>query len=102
MEENFMSQLKVTSAKLRSAKSQLDNQNKQLESQIQTLQQVQKRLTSMWQGDANTAFDNVFNKDIQQFATFRNLIRDYGTVLERAAQTYDDKDRKNVEIASKR
>ena len=49
-----MSQLKVTSAKLRSAKSQLDNQNKQLESQIQTLQQVQKRLTSMWQGDANT------------------------------------------------
>ena len=86
-----MSQLKVTSAKLRSAKSQL-----------QTLQQVQKRLTSMWQGDANTAFDNVFNKDIQQFATFRNLIRDYGTVLERAAQTYDDKERKNVEIASKR
>ena len=97
-----MSQLKVTSAKLRSAKSQLDNQNKQLESQIQTLQQVQKRLTSMWQGDANTAFDNVFNKDIQQFATFRNLIRDYGPVLERAAQTYDDKERKNVEIASKR
>lgn len=97
-----MSQLKVTSAKLREAKGQLDSQNKQLESQINTLQQVQKRLTQMWDGDANTAFDNVFNKDIQQFTAFRNLIRDYGTVLERAAQTYDEKERENVRIASTR
>jgi len=97
-----MSHLKVTSAKLREAKSQLDSQNDRLATQINDLMQVQKRLTDMWKGDANTAFDNVFNKDIQQFTTFRNLIRDYGTVLERAAQTYDDKERKNVEIASKR
>ena len=97
-----MSQLKVTSAKLREVKGKLDSHNRKLESQITTLKQVQHRLTKMWDGDANTAFDNVFNKDIQQFATFRNLIRDYGTVLERAAQTYDDKERKNVEIASNR
>lgn len=97
-----MSQLKVTADKLRTAKSQLDRQNSQLESQINTLKQVQKRLTSMWQGDANTAFDNVFNKDVQQFDRFRNLIKEYGNVLQRAAQTYDEKERKNVEIASKR
>ncbi len=97
-----MSQLKVTSAKLREVKGKLDSHNRKLESQINTLKQVQQRLTKMWDGDANTAFDNVFNKDIQQFTAFRNLIRDYGTVLERAAQTYDEKERKNVEIASNR
>ncbi len=97
-----MSHLKVTSEKLREARTQLENQNKQLETQIETLQQAQIRLAEMWRGDANTAFNNVFKKDVQQFTAFRNLIRDYGTVLERAAQTYDEKERENVRIASTR
>ena len=51
-----MSHLKVTSEKLREARTQLENQNKQLETQIETLQQAQIRLAEMWRGEAKTAF----------------------------------------------
>ena len=37
-----------------------------------------------------------------QFEAFHSLIGKYGNVLEQAAQNYEDKERKNVELASHR
>lgn len=97
-----MSKLQVTSSKLREAKGTLDRQNQLLNDQISKLRQTESKLNSMWEGEAKQAFQQVFNKDMTQFEAFHSLIGKYGNVLEQAAQNYEDKERKNIELASHR
>ncbi len=97
-----MSKLQVTSSKLREAKGTLDRQNQLLSNQIDKLKQAESKLNSMWEGEAKQAFQQVFNKDMVQFGEFHSLIGKYSNVLEQAAQNYEDKERKNVELASHR
>lgn len=92
----------VNTATLRSKASELRSQNKNFKNQISNLTTQENSLNSMWDGDANTAFHNAFNKDITQMNNFYNAIEKYCTTLEEIAKQYDSTEKANQSIAAKR
>lgn len=92
----------VNTATLRSKASELRSQNKNLKTQIGNLTTQENSLNAMWDGDANTAFHNAFNKDITQMNNFYNAIEKYCSTLEEIAKQYDSTEKANQSIAAKR
>lgn len=97
-----MAQITVTPSQLKQKATSLQSYNKQLNSQISNLQSQERSVCSMWEGDAKKAFDQAFQKDIQQMTNFYNEIEQYAAKLNEIAKSYEDAETRNTQIASER
>ena len=97
-----MAQTIVNSSTLKSKAQALKNLNNNLKTQITNLTTQESSLNGMWDGDANTAFHNAFQKDVTQMNNFYNAIEKYVTVLLEIANQYDNAEQSNQNIASTR
>lgn len=97
-----MAQYEVTSAQLIQAKNDLNSYNEQFIQRVSDLEGKQQELKSMWQGDANNAFDTAFNSDKEQWRKFSNLVQQYIEALGKIAEVYSKAESTNVETAKNR
>ncbi len=88
------------SAQLQQVITQLTNYNSKFQSKVTELCSTQKKLDSMWDGDANTAFNNNFNKDKAQFDEFYRAIADYIKKLQTIKENYENAETNNKRIVS--
>lgn len=88
------------SSQLQSAITQLTNYNSQFQTKVNELCAEQRRLDGMWDGSANTAFNQTFNKDKRQFDEFHKAIADYVTKLKTIKENYENAETRNKQIAS--
>ena len=92
----------VTTSQLKSQAGELRQQNGSLKTQIENLKTQETSLNSMWDGDANTAFHNAFQKDVEQMMAFYNAIEKYCGELENIAAQYDSVENVNKNLATSR
>lgn len=98
-----MKQIMVkSSASLQEVITKLEQYNKQFQEKVNDLCKEQKRVDSMWDGQANTEFNNNFNKDKQQFDNFHTEIAQYIKQLKAMKQKYEEAESKNTQIAKTR
>lgn len=97
-----MAQYEVTSAQLNNVKNELSTYNEQFIQRVRDLERTQQDLKSMWQGDANNAFDAAFNSDKEQWTKFASLMQQYIEALGKIAEAYDKAEVVNVETAKNR
>ena len=97
-----MSKFSVTANELTNAAGYLSEDNNQFRSRVNDLINCASELASMWQGEANTQFNNAFNTDQERWAEFAALIDQYVEALNQVAQTYAVAEETNVSTASTR
>ena len=97
-----MSKFEVTQAEINSAIQELTSQNAEFKTSITQLVNAQQELAGMWQGDANTAFNNAFNSDKGQWDTFAGLITTYIEGLSRIMTLYANAEAENQSTATQR
>lgn len=97
-----MAKYEVTIAQLRSVKGELESYNGEFRNKVKELEKKQQALKGMWQGDANNAFDVVFNEDKSKWEQFANLMDQYIGALEKIAARYEQAEATNVETAKQR
>lgn len=97
-----MAEIRVTTAELRRKAEELRNLNNQFKAKVGEITNCELSLTSMWEGDAKTAFHISFNNDKIQWDNFYNLIEQYIVTLMNIATEYDNKEAINANIASSR
>lgn len=97
-----MAELKVSTAELRKKAEELRNLNTQFHSKVEDLENSEKSLTTMYEGDARDAFHTAFTNDKNQFETFYNTIEQYIAAMNTFANNYDKTEQLNMNIASTR
>ena len=97
-----MSRFSVTAAELSNAVSTLVEDNNQFRSRVSDLMNCANELASMWQGEANTRFNNALNTDQERWAEFASLIDQYSAALSSIITTYSNAEEANVSTASTR
>lgn len=97
-----MSKYTVTASEMQNAIRELNSANSEFKNRVNELEAAQQELASMWQGDANTAFNNAFQADKGQWSTFANLIDQYVQTLSTILQTYQTAESTNVDTARTR
>ena len=97
-----MSKYTVTASEMQNAINELNSANNEFKSRVTELESEQQNLASMWQGDANAAFNNAFLNDKGQWATFANLVDQYVETLGSILQIYQNAEGTNVETAKNR
>ena len=98
-----MQQIMVkSSADLERVMSELRGLNRDLDGMINRMISEQRRVDAMWDGEANTAFNNNFNQDIRQFHNFRHVVDQYVTALEEIKRNYEVAEQQNTRIARDR
>lgn len=97
-----MSAFKVTTATLISQANELTNLNGRFKTATEQLVTSEASLSSMWEGEANTAFHTAFTTDKGKMDEFYNLIAQYIERLNTIATRYTQTEQTNTEIASTR
>ncbi|MCD7746714.1 MAG: WXG100 family type VII secretion target [Lachnospiraceae bacterium] len=97
-----MAEFMVTASQLREKKETLTQLNQSLQTQITMLVQAESTVTSMWEGEAKTAFHNAFTQDKAQMDNFKSAIDQYVTALETIIQAYETAETTNVNTATTR
>lgn len=95
-------QFKVTTANLSEAANKLNSYNRNLKTKILELSAKQKILDGQWDGEANTAFNQAFQKDIKQFDKFTELVDKYVDALKKIREAYQSAEANNKRIANNR
>lgn len=97
-----MSKYSLTAQELQSAIGELSASNAQFKARVADLASKQGSLASMWQGDANTAFNVAFNSDKGQWDAFAQLMDRYIETLQSIKATYEAAEATNVQTAATR
>lgn len=97
-----MAAFQVTSSELRAKANELRDLNAQFKTQVGNLESQEGSLLTMWEGEAQRAFDTEFKKDKSQMDNFYNLIEQYCVALENIAAKYDMAEAQNVSTAQTR
>lgn len=97
-----MALIRVSAQEMKAKAEELRNLNANFKSTTDDLQNVEGNLTSMWSGDANTAFHNAFTRDKIQMDNFYNAINSYVMSLLDIVSRYENAEAKNAQTASKR
>ena len=97
-----MSKYTVTASDMQRVINELTSANSEFKSRVSELEAAQQELSSQWQGDANTAFNQAFQNDKGQWTTFANLIDQYVQTLSTILQTYQTAEQTNTETARNR
>lgn len=91
-----------SSSQLQNVITKLEQYNRQFETKVQELVSEQKRVDGMWDGQANTEFNNNFNKDKAQFDNFHREINNYIDKLKIIKANYEDAETSSTRIAKTR
>ena len=94
--------IQVTAGELRTAIAGLTENNEQFKTKVSELEVLQQELSSQWQGDANTAFNNAFQSDKGQWQNFQILVSQYIHALENILKIYETAEETNRTTASTR
>ncbi len=94
-----MSRYSLTAQEIQAAITDLTTSNGQFKQRIADLQGKQQELAGMWQGDANTAFNNAFNTDKGKWDAFAQLMDRYIEALGTIKQTYEAAEATNTQTA---
>ena len=97
-----MSRFSLSFAAMRSGAQELQELNSRFCQSIKSIYEKQQQLSSMWQGDANTAFNAAFQHDAMQWDVFATLINGYAATLMQIAQIYEQAEQQNTSIAASR
>lgn len=97
-----MSKFSVTANELVNAANMLVEDNNQFRNRVNDLINCAMELANMWQGEANTQFNNAFNSDQERWAEFATLIDQYAESLNTVAQAYAMAEETNVSTATTR
>lgn len=92
----------VTSREIRSKAAALGELNGQFKGKENELENKEVELTSMWEGEAKTAFHTAFSRDKSQMDAFSSLIEQYVSALLEIAQRYEEAERRAAELAASR
>ena len=92
----------VTTTTLTKKKGDLKSYNDKFKKQVSALREQEKALNSMWDGEANKAFHDAFEKDATQMDNFYNAIEKYVTNLDEIIKAYETAEKANVSTATKR
>lgn len=93
------SKFRVTPSKLRQEADSLETLCNQFKSSVTTLRNDKQSLAGKWKGEANTAFNQAVEQDLQKFEQFFTGVKDYASKLRDNAQKYEDTENKNTSIA---
>lgn len=93
------SKFRVTPSKLRQEADALETLSNQFKQSVTTLRNDKQSLASKWKGEANTAFNQAVEQDLQKFDQFLAGIKEYSSKLRDNAQKYEDAENKNTSIA---
>ena len=97
-----VSTIKLTQSALTKKKSELEQLNTQLKSQIKDMDSTEKSLMGMWEGDAAKAFNAAYDKDGASFDKFTDLVTKYVGALESIMKLYEKAEQANIQTAKKR
>lgn len=97
-----MSKFSVTASELNNTVSTLVEDNNQFRARVNDLMTCANELATMWQGEANTRFNNALNSDQERWTEFANLIDQYAEALRQILQTYATAEEQNTSTASTR
>ena len=65
--------------------------------QVDTLKSLRTELSAKWEGQANLAYNQVFDNDIRLLESYLTLLRDYGNALHDNALEYVATEDENVQ-----
>ena len=97
-----MSKFSVTAAELNNTISVLSEDNNQFRARVNDLMSCAQELAAMWQGEANSRFNNALNTDQERWAEFAALIDQYTEALRQILQTYATAEEANTSTATTR
>ena len=97
-----MSKFSVTAAELNNTISVLSEDNNQFRARVNDLMSCAQELAAMWQGEANSRFNNALNTDQERWAEFAALIDQYTEALRQILQTYATAEEANSSTATTR
>lgn len=97
-----MAMIQVTSARLKKAAQELQTLNGQFKSRAGELENSERALCGMWEGEAKAAFHNAFARDCVQMEAFYKLIGMYAGALSEIAEQYERAEARNIELAGSR
>lgn len=97
-----MSKMIVTAAQMKSSADALKQLNGQFKTAVSRLEELQQSLASMWEGEANNAFNRAFQSDKVQMDNFYNAIEVYAQRLTAAAARYQEAEARNTQTANER
>lgn len=79
----------VTAAALRKTAEELRDLNSQYKAKVENLAEVEQELRSMWEGEANQAFQRAFAKDKVSLDKYYAVINVYIEALIQSAADYE-------------
>lgn len=97
-----MSKFTLTASEMQNAINEINSANTEFKNRVAELEGEQQNLAGMWQGDANTVFNNAFQNDKGQWSTFANLVDQYVETLGSILQIYQTAESTNVETGKTR
>lgn len=92
----------MSSAQVAARAQEIDELNAQFKAQVNSLEEKEGSLKSMYEGDAATAFHNAFTRDKVQMDNFYNCIAQYAAVLREIASRMEQAEAINRETATTR
>ena len=97
-----MSFFQVTAAELKNKAEQLKGLNSRFKSGVETLNNTEQSLKTMWEGEANDTFHAAFLRDKGQMDQFHSVIEQFIEALLTIAAKYEAAENKNISIAATR
>jgi WXG100 family type VII secretion target len=78
----------------------LRNLNTEFRKKADDVNTEQTALTSKWEGDASTAFQDHFKREYPNFENFAQVIDEYVVGLEQILQEYEQAEGANITVAN--
>jgi len=97
-----MSFYQINSNDLRNKEGDLEMLLQKFRSEKENLISNESALSTMWEGEANNSFHQMFIRNIGQMEAFIALIDNYARVMGSIADRYDSAEARNTNLASKR
>lgn len=92
----------VTTVALRRTAQELRDLNSQYRTRVESLAGLEQELRSMWEGEANIAFQHAFASDKVNLDNFYSVIERYVQALETAAAEYEKAEAQATQTATTR
>lgn len=93
---------RVNTGTVRQKADSLEEFNTRFHNSVNALRDQNLNLGSKWEGDARTAFNNEFIKDMDKFDNFYTGIMKFVQALRTDCDNYDKTEAQNTQIASTR
>lgn len=94
-----MAEIKVTAAQLKAKAQELQQLNASFQSQVETLQNSESSVCSMWEGESKEAFHTAFTQSVEKLTSFKAVIEQYVTALNNIAADYEAAENQAIQIA---